>query len=123
MPVKTITIDLEAYEILSDYKRDGQSFSDVIKERLGRRTTGRDLLRAVAHLRPAGETLDAIDAQVRAVSAYGPAARAPPSTTISVPLIHAASSDARKSAQRAMSSGSPTRPSGMPRPSAASRSA
>lgn len=66
MPVKTLTIDLEAYEILSGYKRDGQSFSQVIKERLGRGTTGGDLLRAVAQLRLAGETLDAIDAQVRA---------------------------------------------------------
>ena len=66
MPVKTITIDLEAYEILSRHKRDGQSFSQVIKERLGRRTTGRDLLRVVAQVRLAGDTLDAIDAQVRA---------------------------------------------------------
>ena len=41
------------------------------------------------------------------------AASAPPSTTISVPLIHAESSEARKRAQRAMSSGSPTRPSGI----------
>jgi predicted CopG family antitoxin len=66
MPVKTITIDLEAYEILSRHKRAGQSFSQVIKERLGRRTTGRELLRVVAQLGLAGETLDAIDAQVRA---------------------------------------------------------
>jgi predicted CopG family antitoxin len=66
MPVKTITIDLEAYEILSRHKRAGQSFSQVIKERLGRRMTGHDLLRVVPRLRLAGETLDAIEAQVRA---------------------------------------------------------
>ncbi len=66
MPVKTITIDLEAYEILSRHKRAGQSFSQVIKERLGRRTTGRDLLDAVRRLRLEEETLDAIDAEVRA---------------------------------------------------------
>jgi len=66
MPVKTITIDREAYEILSRHKRAGQSFSAVIKVRLGRRTTGRGLLGVVAHLRMADKTLSAIDAQVRA---------------------------------------------------------
>src|SRR5262249_34746643 len=50
------------------------------------------------------------------------AASAPPSTTMWVPLIHAESSEARKRAQRAMSSGSPTRPSGICRPVATSRS-
>ena len=43
-----------------------------------------------------------------------PCARAPPSTTTCVPVMKEASSEARKRAQRAMSSGSPTRPMGMP---------
>ena len=65
MAVKTITIDLEAYEILARHKRAGQSFSQVIKQRLGGRMTGRDLAQAVARARISGRTLDAIDAQIR----------------------------------------------------------
>jgi predicted CopG family antitoxin len=65
MAVKTITIDMEAYKILSSRKRADQSFSQVIKERLGRRMTGRDLRALVRRIRLSSETLDAIDAQVR----------------------------------------------------------
>ena len=63
--VKTITIDLEAYEILSRCKRPGESFSQTIKHRLGRRVTGADLRAAVREARIPEPTLDAIDAQVR----------------------------------------------------------
>ena len=66
MAVKTITIDLEAYEILSGYKEDGMSFSMVIKEQLGRKKTGRDLRRILESLDMSGTTVDAIDAQVKA---------------------------------------------------------
>ena len=61
MAVKTITIDLEAYELLARHKRPGQSFSQVIKERLGRAKTGADLLRLRADAVLSPETLDAVD--------------------------------------------------------------
>ena len=66
MAVKTITIDLDAYAILSRGKTPGQSFSKVIKERLGRRKTGKDLWNALAGRLPSEETLDRIEAQVGA---------------------------------------------------------
>jgi len=75
MAVKTITIDLEAYEILARHKRTGQSFSQVIKQRLGGRMTGRDLAQAVARTRISEQTLDAIEARVR--SRRSSPARAP----------------------------------------------
>lgn len=61
MAVKTITIDLEAYETLSRHKRPGQSFSQVIKEKLGPVKTGAGLLRAVKQLRLSEDTLDAME--------------------------------------------------------------
>jgi predicted CopG family antitoxin len=66
MAVKTITIDVEAYDLLARYKRPGQSFSQVIKERIGSTRTGRDLARALDAARVSEKTLDAIDATVRA---------------------------------------------------------
>lgn len=65
MAVKTITIDLEAYEVLSRHKRPGQSFSQVIKERLGRRHTVADLLRAAPTLGLAPDTLASLEKQIR----------------------------------------------------------
>lgn len=66
MAVKTITIDLGAYEALRRRKRTGQSFSQVIKEHFDAPKTGRDLqaaLRQQFTLRP--DTLDAIEDVVR----------------------------------------------------------
>jgi predicted CopG family antitoxin len=66
MAVKTITIDLEAYEALARRKQPGQSFSDVIKRHFASGSTGRDLLEAVRRFPLAEDTLDAVEAQLRA---------------------------------------------------------
>ena len=65
MAVKTITIDLEAYELLARRKKLGQSFSQVIKEHLGRRTTGRDLLAHAERFCLSDPTLEAIEKEVK----------------------------------------------------------
>ncbi len=44
MAVKTITIDMEAYNILFNEKKKGESFSQVIKRRLKKNSTAKNLL-------------------------------------------------------------------------------
>jgi len=61
MAVKTITIDIEAYEALAAQKVPGQSFSQVIKQHFGRRRTGRDLANLLRTMKFSEATLDAID--------------------------------------------------------------
>lgn len=66
MAVKTITIDMEAYDLLSRHKAKGLSFSQVIKKHFGPQPTAgrfRDLVRSV---RLSEATLDAVDQQVAA---------------------------------------------------------
>ena len=66
MAVKTITIDMEAYELLSRQKKAGESFSQVIKKHFGEQplTVGRFLARVrTSHL--SEETLDTLEQIVR----------------------------------------------------------
>jgi predicted CopG family antitoxin len=64
MAVKTITIDLEAYDALARRKREGQSFSDVIKAHFRGSGTGRDLLTAARAARVDVGTVKHIEAAV-----------------------------------------------------------
>lgn len=65
MAVKTITIDMAAYELLARHKQPGQSFSVVIKKHFGPRKTAAALLRALPSLTLKEETLNQIEAQVK----------------------------------------------------------
>ena len=65
MAVKTITIDLEAYELLARRKAAGQSFSQVIKAHFGRQPTVASFRALIGTVRVSPDALDAMDAQVR----------------------------------------------------------
>jgi predicted CopG family antitoxin len=66
MAVKTITIDMDAYERLAREKREGESFSQVIKRVLAARgMTARSLLETIKSIRIADETLESIEKVVR----------------------------------------------------------
>jgi len=66
MAVKTITIDMEAYRVLARLKREGQSFSQVIKEYFGRQPTAARFREIVRTVRVSDDALEAMEAQVRA---------------------------------------------------------
>jgi predicted CopG family antitoxin len=72
MAVKTVDLDDEAYEILSRGKRSGQSFSEVVKERLDpeRQGTGtaEDLLRLVKDLDISEDMLDRVEEVIQSRS-------------------------------------------------------
>jgi predicted CopG family antitoxin len=65
MAVKTITIDIAAYELLARRKRPGQSFSDVIKAEVGGRRSAADLLAVLDRLAVDESTLAAVEDQVQ----------------------------------------------------------
>jgi predicted CopG family antitoxin len=66
MAVKTITIDMEAYELLSRHKRGGLSFSEVIKKHFGPQPSVGRFLERVRSSRLSESTLEGIERQVQA---------------------------------------------------------
>jgi predicted CopG family antitoxin len=65
MAVKTITIDMAAYNALSRVKKAGQSFSDVIKAHFGPQPTAGRFLERVRAVRSSEDALDRMDDVVR----------------------------------------------------------
>jgi predicted CopG family antitoxin len=66
MAVKTITIDMEAYGLLSLHKTGGRSFSEVIKAHFEPQPTVGRFKAAARATRISQETLDIMDEIVRA---------------------------------------------------------
>lgn len=65
MSVKTITIDMRAYGLLSRHKEEGQSFSDVIKAHFAAQPTARAFLSNVRKARMGDDALEAMERQVK----------------------------------------------------------
>jgi len=65
MAVKTITIDLEAYDVLARHKKPGQSFSQVIKAHFGPRKSVAAFREAVRGATASEQTLTAVDEVIR----------------------------------------------------------
>ncbi len=66
MAVKTITIDMEAYEELSKRKKPGESFSHVIKRTFREeRYSARNLLENLNRISFSIDTLNSIEEQVK----------------------------------------------------------
>jgi len=65
MAVKTITIDLEAYELLARHKAAGLSFSQVIKRHFGPQPTAGRFRQMLRTVNLSEEALKHIEATVR----------------------------------------------------------
>ncbi len=65
MAVKTITIDMEAYELLSRRKGAGQSFSDVIKAHFPPQPTVAEFKKRIRQVRSSEGFLDAVEQIIR----------------------------------------------------------
>ena len=63
--VKTITIDMTAYTLLSRRKRPGESFSDVIKATFRPEPTVREFRNTVKALRLDRDAIEAVEEQIR----------------------------------------------------------
>ena len=66
MAVKTITIDMEAYELLSRRKGAGQSFSDVIKAHFPPQPTVAEFKKRIRQVRFSEDFLDAVEEVIKA---------------------------------------------------------
>lgn len=66
MSVKTITIDMPAYTLLSRNKAEGQSFSDVIKAHFGGSPATKAFLANVRKARMGDDAIEMMERQVRA---------------------------------------------------------
>ena len=66
VPVKTITIDMEAYDLLAGEKRRSESFSRVIKRKFRKANTARVLLERLDEVCLSDSTLKSLDKIVRA---------------------------------------------------------
>lgn len=72
MPVKTITIDMEAYDLLAAEKRGGESFSRTIKRKFRLASTAKVLLERLDQVCLSESTLKNLD-KIRRARAKSPA--------------------------------------------------